>query len=135
MRNSGWLLVIAAALCIASCSKSPDFKGEWKNGDNSTLSITGDSSAVMGQEGLEGAAKGTYRTNGDTLWVKSVLDTSMGFEIYNVFAFVWRNDSLYLASISLHRGGDVQTLNGLEFAQRLGKTPEQMAFVRKGTRK
>lgn len=124
-------LIVIVAFSIG-CSKAPDLKGTWKNSDNSTLEFVNDTAAVMGQEGVEGSAEGTYWVKGDTVWVKSMNEMVSVIDTYNLFTFYHQQDSLYLVRISLHRGDDFQTLEGEEFSRRLGKSPDELAFVKTG---
>jgi PBP1b-binding outer membrane lipoprotein LpoB len=129
-----FIIVIACiAVFLSACSSEPEMTGLWKNGDNSTLKFVDDTTAVMGQEGVEGEATGIFWSKGDTVWVKSAMDAEV--DMFNLFTFYLQKDSLYLVSISLSRSGDMQTLNGSEFAQRLGKSYEELAFVKSGTSK
>jgi hypothetical protein len=124
------LFAALLAVIAAGCSSQSDVKGMWTNSDSSTLELKADSVAIMGQTGLEGDVKGVYWMDGDTVWVKSPLDSNVSAEVYNLFTLHHSNDSLYLVRIALYRGSDFQSLEGEEFAKRLGKSPGEMAFVR-----
>lgn len=124
------ILVAFFGLLFAACSKESAYEGTWKNSDNATLEFRDDTTAIMGQEGIDGDVQGTYWTSGDTLWVKSGQEPGTTEEVYNLFTFYHRNDSLQLLEIALFRPSDRQTLTGSELARRLGKRTEDMAFVK-----
>lgn len=128
-------LLFLIACTFLACSQQPDFEGVWRNNDSATLQLRDDSIAVMGQEGIDADVDGTFWSTHDTLWIRSGVEDAQGVDMYNTFTFVYRNDSLHLIEIALHRGDDFQKLKGDEFAKRLGKRPEDMAFVRGGGEK
>ena len=125
------ILPLLILLLLVSCSpEDRPLTGTWKNGDNNTLEFSGDSTAVMGMDGLEARVQGAYRLREDTVYVWSEKEQVEGVEVYNEYVFEYKNDSLFLVSIALYRGGDMQRLYAGELAERLGKSARQLAFVK-----
>jgi hypothetical protein len=130
MKLQRLLVVSLAAMLCASCSRSPDLQGTWKNADGNLLTFSADSMVLLGQEGLRGGDTGTYVLRDGVIHVVTRTQSDSLGSVHNEYFLLHRNDSLLLQRWALYRGSDYHEIALDDFAKRVGKSPERFAFTR-----
>ena len=125
-------LLAVLTLLLVSCSRSPKLEGTWKNGDGNLLTFSNNGDVTLGQEGLQGSDSGSYKVRDGTVHVVTKTQSDRLGSFHNEYFLLYRNDSLLLQRVTLYRGKDFHEISLDSLAQRMGKSPQRFAFVRKG---